>query len=158
MRIRSDIERKRLHGLAARDRAQSAIDSGLYSAAASERTYERLAELAAEMVRAGFTVIVDAAFLSAVRRSTFANLARELDVPYLILDFTAPDDVLRRRVQQRVAADRDASDADVIVLDHQLASREALNADERAHALRIDTTAAVDIAGMCALIRERQRA
>ena len=59
---------------------------------------------------------------------------------------------------ERVAADRDASDADVIVLDHQLASREALNADERAHALRIDTTAAVDIAGMCALIRERQRA
>ncbi|MCS7008180.1 MAG: SWF/SNF helicase family protein, partial [Gaiellaceae bacterium] len=43
------------------------------------------------------------------------------------------------RVAARQAAARDASDADVAILEHQLAAREPLGADEQAIAVRVDT-------------------
>jgi hypothetical protein len=46
IRARSDLERKRLHGLAATARSGSGLGTGLYAAAASERTYAALAEIA----------------------------------------------------------------------------------------------------------------
>ena len=39
VRMRSDVERKRLHGLLARTHGRSAIDSGLYTSAATRQTY-----------------------------------------------------------------------------------------------------------------------
>ncbi len=41
IRIRTDVERKRLHGLDARARSGSGLDEGLYAADATERTYRR---------------------------------------------------------------------------------------------------------------------
>ena len=51
---------------------------------------------------------------------------------------------LRERVRQRHAAGTDASEADVAVLQGQLAHRDALTDEEASHALRIDTRAPVD--------------
>jgi predicted kinase len=65
-------------------------------------------------------------------------LAAELGVPFVILSFEAKEDTLRRRVAQRHARRTDASDADVAVLEHQIATREPLSADERAHAVIYD--------------------
>jgi predicted kinase len=61
-------------------------------------------------------------------------------VPHLILDFDAPDDVLRERLATRWQTGVDPSEADAAVLEHQLASRQPLAPDEEPHALRIDTT------------------
>ena len=46
IRIRSDIERKRLHGLAPRDRSSGQIGRGIYDDHATERLYQHLAGLA----------------------------------------------------------------------------------------------------------------
>ena len=67
-----------------------------------------------------------------------------LGLPWRILAFDAPVDVLRERVRQRHAAGTDASEADVAVLQGQLAHRDALTDEEASHALRIDTRAPVD--------------
>src|SRR5665647_1660727 len=62
IRIRSDVERKRLSGLAPLQSSRSGIGEGIYSAGATQRTYARLRELARGLLGAGFPVIVDAAF------------------------------------------------------------------------------------------------
>ncbi len=142
IRIRSDIERKRLFGLRAEDSGAAAIGEGIYSAWAGQRTYARLLELAGGVLRAGYPVIVDAAFLDAARRAPFRELARAIGVPWVILDFDASADTLRRRILQRRG---DASDADLEVLEHQLATRAPLNDDEIAHAMRIDTERPFDV-------------
>ena len=50
IRIRSDIERKRLHGFSASARSGSAVGEGIYTEAAGAATYSRLAELASRVL------------------------------------------------------------------------------------------------------------
>lgn len=140
VRLRSDVERKRLHGLAARAASGSAPGAGLYTARENERTYERLAELACWTLAAGYPVVVDASFLERARRDAFRAMASGMGVPFAIASCDAPLAVLRGRVAGRKRGRTDASEADLEVLDLQLARREPLMADEAAHAVDIDTT------------------
>ncbi len=64
VRIRSDVERKRLFGLA----PDAASGGTIYTPEATARTYARLAELAESILAAGWSVIVDAAFLKRAER------------------------------------------------------------------------------------------
>ncbi len=139
VRVRSDVERKRLHGLAPTARSGSALNEGLYTAEAGVRTYDRLGALARAIINTGRTVILDATFLRCAQRDRLRALAEELCVPFLILAFEASETTLRERVVVREQAGRDASEAGLAVLEHQLASAEPLTAEERTHALTINT-------------------
>ena len=130
IRLRSDIVRKQLHGVAPLQHGKHAPGHGLYAEDATRTTYARLGELAGAILRAGYTVIVDAAFLQRWQRAAFRALADECGVALAIVHFTAPVEHLRRRVARRHAAGSDASDADLAVLDHQLATHEPLQAGE----------------------------
>ena len=152
IRVRADVERKRLFGLDAEARSGSTLGSGLYSAAASARTYARLAELARAVVEAGYPVLVDATFLKRVQRAPFAELAARLGVPFAILAFDAPEAILRARVRQRAEAGTDASEADVAVLETQLRAREPFEAEELACVVPIDTASAPDWRGLLAAL------
>jgi aminoglycoside phosphotransferase family enzyme/predicted kinase len=132
IRIRSDVERKRLFGLEAGARSESAVDEGLYTEDAGRKTYARLASLARTIAVAGYSVVVDAAFLRRWQRDLLRDVARDLDVPFVIADCSAPDAVLRERVSRRLAENRDASEATLDVLEHQQASNEPLAPEELA--------------------------
>jgi predicted kinase len=150
IRVRSDIERKRLHGLAAGTRTGSALEGGIYSADASRRTYERLGELARATLSAGWTSIVDAAFLRRAERDAFRRLARELGVPCAIVSCRAPEGVLRRRVAAREHEARDTSEAGIAVLERQIASEEPLDAAELEATVIVDPGHAEAVAGRVA--------
>ncbi|MCK6408677.1 bifunctional aminoglycoside phosphotransferase/ATP-binding protein [Thauera sp.] len=148
IRMRADVERKRLGGLAPEAASGSAFGAGLYSAAMTARTYAHLAEAARAVVEAGRPALVDATFLKRAQRRAFAELAATLGVPFVILAFDAPPEVLRARVRSRIAAGGDASEADEAVLEAQLRSREAFEGEELARVLPIDTRAALDWRGL----------
>ena len=137
--IRSDLERKRLFGLPPDARTRSAKDAGIYSREAGDRTYARLRELAAGILDAGYSPLVDATFLERARRRSFIELAEEKACPCTILVPEAPEPVLRRRVQARELEGGEPSEADLAILEAQLAAREPLTAAEQELALRIDT-------------------
>ena len=139
IRLRSDVERKRLFGLAPLERSSGRNDLALYAPEATQRTYEHLAQQAARVVEAGFTVIVDATFLKRAQRDAFRRLAAQLGVPFTILELRAPAETLRRRVVQRSTQGDDASEADLAVLHGQLAALEPLTAAEQVYAVTIDT-------------------
>ncbi|HEB96036.1 MAG TPA: hypothetical protein ENI96_06370 [Sedimenticola thiotaurini] len=144
IRLRSDIERKRLAGLAGDERSGAAPDQGIYSVEFTRRTYARLLDLARDLLQAGFPVIVDATFLQRQQREPFYRLAGRLDVPCVILDFRVPEAELRRRVVARARRGGDASEADLTILERQLASAVPLADGERemawetAHPHRLD--------------------
>jgi hypothetical protein len=138
VRLRSDVERKHMFGLAAEARSGAGLDAGLYAPEASRRTYERLAGLARAAIAAGYPVIVDAAFLKRDQRARFAALARDAGARFLIAACTASPAVLRARVAAREREANDASEAGLAVLEHQLATAEALTENEAAHALEMD--------------------
>lgn len=139
IRLRSDVERKRLFGLAPLDKSGSGIGSGLYTQEAGERTYARLAQLARMIVEAGFPTIVDAAFLKQRQRNVFRVLAGEMDTPFVILDFYAAPDTLRERVAHRVQTGNDVSEATLAVLEHQFTTQEPLAETETDYVISIDT-------------------
>jgi uncharacterized protein len=142
IRLRSDVERKRLHGLAATARTGAGIGIGLYGPAASAATYGRLAELARVLLPSGFPVIVDAAFLRRAERNALRDVAREAGAQFLIVACDAPPAVLRNRILARGAAGRDASDATLAVLERQIAIRDPLAPQELADTVQFDTSLA----------------
>jgi hypothetical protein len=146
VRVRSDVERKRLFGLEPLARSGSELDRGLYSQEAGRRTYERLADLAGTILRAGSSVIVDGAFLRRDQRDRLRAVAEACGVPAIILDLRAPAAVLRERVARRAREGRDASEAGREVLERQLAGQDALAPDEQAHTLTVPTEPAVALA------------
>ena len=135
LRLRSDVERKRLFGLPATQHSGSATGMGIYAADAHARTYQHLHTQCAMLLRAGWSVVVDAAFLRRSERAGFQSLAATMGVPYSILAPVAPPDVLRARIAARQALGRDASEATVDVLEYQLRQIEPLDAEERTHLL-----------------------
>jgi hypothetical protein len=111
--IRSDITRKRLIGVP----PETGLPRESYTPAAAREVYEALRQEAAMALAAGYTVIVDAAFLRPDERQAIAARAREVNVPFTGLWLDAPADLLARRIEARR---NDASDADRAVLDRQL--------------------------------------
>jgi aminoglycoside phosphotransferase family enzyme/predicted kinase len=139
IRVRSDVERKRLHGLAAWARTHAEPYGGIYAPESTRLAYERLEQVACDVVESGYSVVVDAAFLWRAERERFRALARGRGVPFLIVSCRAPESTLRERIARREAAMSDASEAGVAVLENQLATQEPLCADELAHAVTIES-------------------
>ena len=84
-------------------------------------------------------------------------------MPFAILNFVARPETLRARVTARTAAGRDASEADLRVLEHQLATADALGSDERIETTSYDADQPLDRARdittwqpVFRLVRERE--
>ena len=137
VRVRSDVERKRLAGLAAGARKTAAFGTELYSTEMTARTYARLHEVAATVLDAGYPVIVDAAMLRRAERDALRELAARLKVRGECVWCEAPLATLRSRIARRQAKGADASDATLEVLDRQRTFTEEPAAGERV--LRFDT-------------------
>lgn len=145
IRIRSDIERKRLFGLNPNASSHSPTDQGIYSPEAHRKTYQHLEALARSIIQSGYPVIVDAAFLKRSERDAFHRLAIELHTPFCILELKTDEAELRLRVCAREITGTDASEATLEVLEKQLHFAEGIDGDE--HSFRLDA-ASRDAAGI----------
>ena len=139
IRLRSDVERKRLHGVSQLATSGSGLNLGLYTAQAHTDTYASLLARARILINNGWTVLVDAAFLRQTERASFASLAKAAGCAFHILAPEAPIEVLRERVNARQRQGNDPSEATVAVLEQQLAWLEPLSAVERAQCLSLPT-------------------
>jgi uncharacterized protein len=138
LRLRSDVERKRLCGLPALARSASAVECGLYDEDMTRATYRELACRAREVLDAGFPALIDAACLQRWQRETFYEIAAQLRVPWRIVSCHAADATLRRRIVAREQSGGDASEADLAILDHQLLHNDPLSAAELDAAIVFD--------------------
>ena len=140
VRVRSDVERKRLHGLA--PTARPADPALLYGTDSTRRTYAQLLAAARAALAGGIGVVLDAAYLRQAERQQALALARELGAPAWVVHCEAPLTTLAARVQRRQADASDPSDADLGVLARQQAWQEPPAADEPLQ--RLDTDASLD--------------
>ncbi|MGK0190737.1 MAG: aminoglycoside phosphotransferase family enzyme/predicted kinase [Verrucomicrobiales bacterium] len=135
IRIRSDVERKRLTGiLAAPGEVQKKAPPEFYAKKFTGSTYDRLVAVASDLLAAGHSVIVDATFLKREYRERFQELAEEAEAPFFIVSCGAPRRVLEERLFQRARRGDDASDAGVDELRLQIETGEPLTGIEREHA------------------------
>ncbi|MEY4979464.1 MAG: hypothetical protein RLZZ352_1734 [Pseudomonadota bacterium] len=132
IRLRSDVERKRLHGLGPLEGSGSGLNSGLYTPQAHQDTQASLLARTRRLLAEGWTVLVDAAFLRHAERASFAALAAEQRVPFHILACEAAPELLHQRISDRLARADDASEATPAVLAQQMGWIEPLLPAERA--------------------------
>ncbi|MFC0397332.1 AAA family ATPase [Paraburkholderia rhizosphaerae] len=143
IRVSSDALRKRTRAL--EPLRQRALSAAAYTASEIDLTYARLLDTAREILRNGYSVIVDATFLKRKHRLAFIDLAAELGVPARLLDFRASDACIASRVAARARSRADLSDADLAVLDAQRAAAEPLSVGELAIAIACDTEVALPV-------------
>jgi hypothetical protein len=144
--LRSDVERKRLFGLKPLEHSHAALDAGIYTAEATEQTYQRLLELAESILGAHFTVLIDATFLKHIHRIPFAELARKQAVPFRILTLEVSQATLRQRVLNRSRLGQDPSEASIEVLYQQDQTQHPLTPEELKFCITIDSERAFSAA------------
>jgi predicted kinase len=112
--LRSDVERKVLHGVAETQH----LGMAAYSEVTTQKVYDSLLRKARQIVAAGRAVIVDAVFSKPQQRCAIEQAAFDAQCSFQGFWLSAPSDLLFRRVEKRTG---DASDADVGVVKQQLA-------------------------------------
>ena len=117
--LRSDIERKRLAGLAPAARSRSALARGMYARKMTHAVYDRLADCAADTLAGGYVTIIDATFARPEDRIRFRALATALGINLCIIYCHAPQTTLERRIVQRARRGKDPSEANIEVLHWQ---------------------------------------
>jgi len=153
IRIRSDVERKRLFGLALDESTDKDSVAEVYGTAANQRTFDRLEQLAREILAAGFAVIVDATFLRAKERHQFRQCAEELSVPFRILSVEVGEPAVRERVQLRQRVATEASEAGLDVLNRQLQLIEPLTEEELEFVIPVNNDGPLDLASTAATLK-----
>ena len=143
IRLRSDIERKRHFGMSPTDRPSEEQKAELYGEGATHATYARLRRMARCILRAGYPVVIDATFLRESQRQMFRSLAGREGATFGILECHACEQTLRQRIADRMAHGGDASDADLAVLEHQLATAEPLTEAEKEYVFDIPDPASM---------------
>lgn len=139
IRLRSDVERKRLFGQWG-DPVASPLSGNLYASEVTQQVYrDRLASLVPAVLAGGFPAVIDATGLCRWQRDLFRALAGKHGVPFALLDIQADEATLRERVRRRQTNGRDPSDADTSVLELQLRTREPLGDDEQSAAIVVRT-------------------
>ncbi|MDK9716805.1 MAG: AAA family ATPase [Trichlorobacter sp.] len=121
----SDLERKRLAGVAATER-----NAAIYSPAWNQATYDRLFELARQCLAVHSSLILDATFLQRRGREHFIRLAADSGARVVILQLSCPDELVRQRLEQRQVRGDSASDGTWQVFQQQIKSVEPPTADE----------------------------
>lgn len=155
LRIRSDLERKRLAGIVPPAEPVRGVGLGNYTVASIHRTYRKLAECADSALSGGCSVVVDATFLERAQRDLFRALASRHRCSYLIVSCTADAATLGTRVDLRAQGGTDPSEADRAVLDHQLRSLQPLSADELLDTVPIDTSRLVSADAAVTIVKSR---
>ncbi|MHA1563795.1 MAG: bifunctional aminoglycoside phosphotransferase/ATP-binding protein [Alphaproteobacteria bacterium] len=112
--LRSDVIRKQLSNVDEFTR----LPQHAYSQVMTEQVYGVLADQAAKALRAGHTVIADAAYLDPGQRSRIEAVAHRVGVPFDGIWLEAPLEMLIGRLRERKA---DASDATADVVRKQAA-------------------------------------
>lgn len=139
IRLRTDSERKRMFGLKAEERSGPDLKKEMYGVDATRQVYQKLADLAQVGLEAGYSLIIDGTFLKRDQRRLFQNAAESIKASFVILDFQASEEALRRRVLKREEKGRDASEADLSVLELQRKTDEPFGKEELPFVVRVDT-------------------
>jgi hypothetical protein len=145
IRLRSDVERKRLFQTDDPSGDRSLSESGRYTQRARGEVYQALLVMAESILAEGLNVIIDASFLRKADRESVVDFANRRNVPLAFVSTHAGERELMQRLERRQAARNDESDADVDVLRFQIASADDFADDEQAPIIRVATDEEVDL-------------
>jgi hypothetical protein len=142
VRIRADVERKRLFNINPEQNASANIQQGIYTKQATDETYLKLLNLTESIIDAGYPVIVDATFSNFEHRTLFKKFATQKHIRFIILNFITAEKTLKQRIRDRK---KDVSDADITVLENQIKTWQPIEPDEEKYSISLNTEEPLNI-------------
>lgn len=100
--ISSDVTRKRLAGIPETEHRFEEPSSGIYSPEFNAKTYDAIFEQALELLKSGYPVILDAAFLRRSERTRAVTMAEELGADVFMLECRLAPETTRKRLLSRL--------------------------------------------------------
>jgi len=137
--LASDRIRKTRAGMPLHGRADADARNRLYTDTLTETTYATLRQRALQHARRHRGTVLDATFSAPAQREQFRSALRAADVPYVFVELTAEDAVLKRRLRARSSGTATASDARAEDFEALRARYEAPEALEDPRHVRIGT-------------------
>jgi aminoglycoside phosphotransferase family enzyme/predicted kinase len=107
----SDYVRKQMAGFPLYERSSAAARKRLYSAAMTEKTYDRLLNTAEAQLAAGHSVILDATFARPAQRRLLAKRFDVRGLAWCVLEAYAGDATVKQRLRVRETQTDEVSDA-----------------------------------------------
>jgi aminoglycoside phosphotransferase family enzyme/predicted kinase len=135
--VHSDVVRKELAGIDPRDERKVPFGEGIYSSDWTERTYRALIDQARSELARGNSIVLDASWSNPGYRARAREAAREREALFIIVECTAPDDVLRSRLRR---PSRSITDGRLELLDDQRSAYRAPEREEADRLVRVDTS------------------
>ena len=135
--LSSDITRKKLANVALDDHHFKEYNADLYSPEMTEATYNALYDNADKALKAGLSVILDAAFLKKAERDHAVSIAEKNGARYHILHYPTTEEETVANLNKR-ANEKDASDGTYDIYLMQIRSLDPLTDDEIKNSIVID--------------------
>ncbi|MBN1152544.1 MAG: AAA family ATPase [Dehalococcoidia bacterium] len=141
--LSSDVVRKQLAGLSPERHAYEPFGEGIYSPEWTRQTYDELMRMALSLLTTGGCVILDASFLRNAERERACALAARTGSQLLLIECTAPRDILLARLAARQSAGS-ISDGRPEILDGQMAVSEPVSGQATSSRISIDTSTTIE--------------
>ena len=106
----SDVVRKELAGIRAKDGRAAGFAEGIYTKEFTEKTYSALLERAASNLEQGVSVVLDASYQDRPERDRVRNLAERFAVPLYFVRCVCPEEEMKRRMEIRARDPQAVSD------------------------------------------------
>ncbi len=142
--LTSDVIRKQLAGIPPTSRAPAGYGEGIYTEAFNRRTYTTLLAEAADRLRKGRGVILDATFRHADERRMASEVAARAGVRVLFVECRAPAEVALARIAERERRAGEVSDASAAIYARQLRDFEPPSEIAEEARVGVDTSAALN--------------
>lgn len=100
--IVSDVTRKKLAGMASKDRYLADYNAGIYTQEFSRRTYDAIFDEAGKLLAKNRSVILDASFIKAEERLKAKEIAAAAGADFYIIECTLAEDEIKKRLSRRL--------------------------------------------------------
>lgn len=142
--IRSDVVRKELVGIEEENHRYETFGGGIYSEKFFDATYDALFRRAEALLGAGKGVVIDASFKRRGYRERAKEIAAQHGAPFLLIESSCSDQVVKRRLETRTREKRDVSDGRWSLFKSQKADFEVISELPEKEHLRVNTDRPVE--------------
>jgi hypothetical protein len=102
VQINTDVVRKEVAGIDQFEQHHDQVDTGLYDPKRVDDTYEQVMKRAADVLKNGGNVVLDATFQKKKYRQMAHHIAMKHHSAMVIVECICPDDVVKKRLEDRV--------------------------------------------------------
>jgi predicted kinase len=120
--VSSDFVRKELAKIPATRHEYVAFDQGIYSSEFTAKTYEKMNQIAEQLLMEDRSVVMDATFAKREYRAKTYAMAKRLNVEFSCIELICPDEEIKRRLTLRMERKNEISDGRWEIFSKQKAS------------------------------------